>query len=165
MTRSTGPPYAAASASLLPGSTTWSCTEVKRSSGIVSVPYSRDSGTRPSTWNEWSAASGVPGYAVSCVDGSAMSLPMPSITSWPASTIPFSMSSTSAGCGRVAGFTHTSPRTSGCRVPAHSVREPPIESPRTTMRDARAARRWYAASTSAVQSAQRVGTMSSITVP
>ena len=60
---------------------------------------------------------------------------------------------------------HTMPATSGCCSAVHSVSEPPMLSPATTIRPARAASRWYAASTSPVQSAQPVVCMSSIVVP
>ena len=90
---------------------------------------------------------------------------MPGMWSTPSSSIPCTISITSAGCGMVAGLTSTRPATSGCWKAVHRLRLPPIDRPATTTRSVRAASRWYAASTSAVQSAHRVPFISSTVVP
>ena len=94
-----------------------------------------------------------------------MSLPMPGATSVPSASISSSIARTSGGCTFVAGLTSTRPATSGWARAVHSASAPPMLRPATTMRSARSARRRYAASTSPVQSAQPVVSMSSIVVP
>ena len=66
-----------------------------------------------------------------------MSLPMPGMISVPSASAACSIAMTSGACGLVAGLTQTSPATSGCWSPVHSVSEPPMLSPPTTIRSAR----------------------------
>ena len=92
--------------------------------------------------SESSGLMGVPSYAVSLTSGSAMSEPIPGISDIPCSRKSSSISMTSGGWGWVAGLMQTSPSTSGCIDPTHSVRAPPMLRPATTTPEEREASRW-----------------------
>ncbi len=80
-----------------------------------------------------------------------MSDPMPSIRSMPSSSMPCAISSIPSGAVTTA-LMQTMPAISGWSDASHTVSAPPIDSPTTTTRSQRAARRWYAASASPSQS-------------
>src|SRR4051794_2207530 len=162
--RSTGPATLSASTSLLSGGTTWSCRLVMTSVGHEILPRS---GTiaRSTSSKESNGFSGVFAYALSVLSGSAMSDPMPSMYSSPASMSAFTPALISSGT-LTAALMNASPASSGWCVPSQPVSEPPIESPvTTTLPGTRASSFSSASSAAADQSLHDVVFMSSTVVP
>ena len=142
--------------SLCAGSTTWSWRDVISSTGIVSSPYRSAIGANPSTWNDNSGRSGGPSRRTRRRRGRRCRRRSRASPRCPPRSSPAIISTTSGVCGCVAALMQTMPAVSGCWRAAHSVSDPPMLNPATMIVSARPARRRYAASTSAVQSAQPV---------